>query len=108
MMSSFLDALGADPHPRPPPRLVTFCRRFTTDDVDILQDIFDPIRRKLWKQQPSPLSSTRPSSTSTGTPGGHRRVLQAGASNIAYDGTWGAPELLANASPLQEGGSRGA
>src|SRR4029079_4206969 len=46
----FLDRLGADRIPDPT-TAGDFCRRFTTDDIETLQDVFDRVRRKLWKQQ---------------------------------------------------------
>ena len=48
----FLDALGADRIPDPT-TAGDFCRRFTTDDVETLQDVFDQTRLKVWQQQPS-------------------------------------------------------
>ena len=47
----FLDALGADRIPDPT-TAGDFCRRFTAEDVEILQDVFDQTRLKLWRQQP--------------------------------------------------------
>ena len=48
----FLDALGVDRIPDPT-TAGDFCRRFTTDDVETLQDVFDQTRLKVWQQQPS-------------------------------------------------------
>src|ERR1700733_9028095 len=48
----FLDALGADRIPDPT-TAGDFCRRFSTDDVETLQDVFDRTRVGVWKQQPS-------------------------------------------------------
>ncbi len=48
----FLDALDADRIPDPT-TAGDFCRRFTIDDVETLQDVFDQTRGKVWKQQPS-------------------------------------------------------
>jgi len=87
----FLDALGADRIPDPT-TAGDFCRRFTTDDVDTLQDIFDQIRRKLWKQQPShffdeaviDVDGTLVATGACGKQG----------VNIAYDGTWGYHPLI--------------
>src|SRR3954463_6767134 len=47
-----LDAPGADRIPDPT-TAGDFCRRFTTDDVETLQDVFDRTRVKVWKQQPA-------------------------------------------------------
>lgn len=48
----FLDALGADRIPDPS-TAGDFCRRFFTEDVEALQDVFDQIRLKVWKAQPA-------------------------------------------------------
>src|SRR5215213_5120447 len=48
----FLDALGADRIPGPT-TAGDFCRRFTPDDVETLQDVFYQTRVKVWKQHPS-------------------------------------------------------
>ncbi len=48
----FLDALGADRIPGPTTAR-DFCRRFKVDDFETLQDVFDPTRVKVWKQQPA-------------------------------------------------------
>src|SRR6201985_3032121 len=45
----FLDALGADRIPDPT-TAGDFCRRFTAQDVEILQDVFDQTRVKLWNE----------------------------------------------------------
>jgi hypothetical protein len=87
----FLDALGADRIPDPT-TAGDFCRRFTTDDVDILQDIFDQIRRKLWKQQPSHFFDEAlidVDGTLVATGAGCKQGV-----NIAYDGTWGYHPLI--------------
>ncbi len=47
----FLDALGADRIPDPT-TAGDFCRRFSAEDVEILQDVFDQTRIKVWKEQP--------------------------------------------------------
>jgi hypothetical protein len=50
---NFLDALGAQRIPDPT-TAGDFCRRFKAYHVNLLQDIFDDVRIKLWKQQPDP------------------------------------------------------
>src|SRR6266852_8798072 len=47
----FLDALGARRIPDPT-TAGDFCRRFTSVDINILQSVFNDVRRNLWKQQP--------------------------------------------------------
>jgi hypothetical protein len=46
-----LDALGADRIPDPT-TAGDFCRRFTPEDVETLQDIFEQTRLKIWNEQP--------------------------------------------------------
>ena len=47
----YLDALGARRIPDPT-TAGDFCRRFTADDVNTLQEVFNEIRLKVWRQQP--------------------------------------------------------
>ena len=46
----YLDAVGADRIPDPT-TAGDFCRRFSAEQVEILQDIINAIRLKVWKQQ---------------------------------------------------------
>jgi len=48
---NYLDALGADRIPDPT-TAGDFCRRFTAHDVEVLMDVLNEIRLKVWKQQP--------------------------------------------------------
>jgi hypothetical protein len=48
----FLDALGARRIPDPT-TAGDFCRRFTAAHIDILQDTFDEVRLRVWRQQPA-------------------------------------------------------
>src|SRR5205807_4320117 len=48
----FLNALGARRIPDPT-TAGDFCRRFSADDVQTLQDVFDDIRIKVWARQPA-------------------------------------------------------
>jgi Transposase DDE domain group 1 len=87
----FLDALGADRIPDPT-TAGDFCRRFTPDDVETLQDVFDQIRVKVWKQQPSEffdeaLLDVDGTLVATGA------CCKQGI-DIAYDGTWGYHPLI--------------
>ena len=87
----FLDALGADRIPDPT-TAGDFCRRFQPEDVEILQDVFDQIRVKVWKQQPSAffdeaVIDADGSLVATGA------ACKEGV-NIAYDGTWGYHPLI--------------
>jgi hypothetical protein len=47
----YLDALGARRIPDPT-TAGDFCRRFSAADVDTLQEVFNHIRLKVWRQQP--------------------------------------------------------
>jgi hypothetical protein len=87
----FLDALGADRIPDPT-TAGDFCRRFTTDDVETLQDVFDLTRLKVWKQQPSDFFDEAVldvDGTLVATGAGCKQGV-----NIAYDGTWGYHPLI--------------
>ena len=87
----FLDALGADRIPDPT-TAGDFCRRFTPDDVEALQDVFDRIRVKVWKQQPSDFFDEAvidADGTLVATGAGSKQGV-----DIAYDGTWGYHPLI--------------
>jgi hypothetical protein len=81
----FLDALGADRIPDPT-TAGDFCRRFTADDVETLQGIFDQIRVKVWKQQ-SPDFFDEALIDADGTLVSTGACCKEGI-DIAYDGTW--------------------
>ena len=82
----FLDALGADRIPDPT-TAGDFCRRFITDDVETLQDVFDQTRVKVWKQQP-PEFFEEAIIDADGTLVATAAACKQGV-DIAYDGTWG-------------------
>ena len=87
----FLDALGADRIPDPT-TAGDFCRRFTTDDVEILQDVFDQTRVQVWQQQPSEFLDEAildVDGTLVATGAGCKQGI-----DIAYDGTWGYHPLI--------------
>ncbi len=87
----FLDALGADRIPDPT-TAGDFCRRFTPDDVEALQDVFDQTRVKVWKRQPSDFFDEAvidADGTLVATGAGCKQGV-----DIAYDGTWGYHPLL--------------
>src|SRR5207237_6731557 len=48
---AFLDALGARRIPDPT-TAGDFCRRFTVADIDTLQEVFNDVRQRVWRQQP--------------------------------------------------------
>jgi hypothetical protein len=87
----FLDALGADRIPDPT-TAGDFCRRFTPEDVETLQDIFDQTRLKVWQQQPSDFFDEAlldVDGTLVATGACCKRGI-----DIAYDGTWGYHPLI--------------
>jgi hypothetical protein len=87
----FLDALGADRIPDPT-TAGDFCRRFTAEDVEVLQDVFDQTRLKLWRQQP-PEFFDEAILDVDGTLVATGACCKQGV-DIAYDGTWGYHPLI--------------
>ncbi len=87
----FLDALGADRIPDPT-TAGDFCRRFTAEDVEILQDVFDQTRVKVWKEQP-PEFFDEAILDVDGTLVATGACCKQGV-DIAYDGTWGDHPLI--------------
>jgi hypothetical protein len=87
----FLDALGADRIPDPT-TAGDFCRRFTPEDVETLQDVFDQTRLKVWRQQPPEFFDEAiidADGTLVATAAGCKQGV-----DIAYDGTWGYHPLV--------------
>jgi hypothetical protein len=95
----FLDALGADRIPDPT-TAGDFCRRFTPDDVEILQDVFDQTRVQVWRQQPSEFFDEAILDVD-GTLVATGACCKQGV-DIAYDGTWGYHPLLISLSNTGE------
>jgi hypothetical protein len=87
----FLDALGADRIPDPA-TAGDFCRRFSSDDVETLQDVFDQTRLKVWREQPSDFFDEAVLDVD-GTLVATGACCKQGV-NIAYDGTWGYHPLI--------------
>jgi hypothetical protein len=87
----FLDALGADRIPDPT-TAGDFCRRFSTDDVETLQDVFDQTRLKVWREQPSDFFDEAILDVD-GTLVATGACCKQGV-DIAYDGTWGYHPLI--------------
>jgi Transposase DDE domain group 1 len=88
---AFLDALGADRIPDPTTS-GDFCRRFSAEDVETLQDVFDQTRLKLWRQQPADFFDEAVldvDGTLVATGAGCKQGI-----DIAYDGTWGYHPLI--------------
>jgi hypothetical protein len=87
----YLDALGADRIPDPT-TAGDFCRRFTPDDVETLQDVFDQTRVALWREQPPEFFDEAVLDVD-GTLVATRACCKQGI-DIAYDGTWGYHPLI--------------
>jgi hypothetical protein len=89
--AAFLDALGARRIPDPT-TAGDFCRRFTQEDIDTLQNIFDEVRCGVWAKQPAAffqVATIDMDGTLVGTTG----ACKAGM-DIAYEGTWGYHPLV--------------
>jgi Transposase DDE domain group 1 len=95
----FLDALGAERIPDPT-TAGDFCRRFTIDHINTLQDVFDDIRIGLWQQQPASFfqqAQIDVDGTLTETTGQCKQGM-----DIAYDGTWGYHPLIVSMANTRE------
>jgi hypothetical protein len=87
----FLDALGADRIPDPT-TAGDFCRRFSPDDVETLQDVFDRTRLKVWREQPSDFFDEAVLDVD-GTLVATGACCKQGV-DIAYNGIWGYHPLI--------------
>jgi hypothetical protein len=87
----YLDALGADRIPDPT-TAGDFCRRFRHEDVEILQDVFDQTRLKVWQQQPPEFFDEAVLDVDGTLVATDARCKQ--GVDIAYDGTWGYHPLI--------------
>ena len=87
----FLDALGADRIPDPTTS-GDFCRRFSAEDVETLQDVFDQTRLKVWHDQPPEFLDEAVLDVD-GTLVATGAWCKQGV-DIAYDGTWGYHPLI--------------
>jgi hypothetical protein len=87
----FLDALGARRIPDPT-TAGDFCRRFTAENVQTLQDIFNDIRPQAWAAQPAEFFAQARIDVDgvlVGTDGQCKQGI-----DIAYNGTWGYHPLV--------------
>jgi hypothetical protein len=98
---AYLDALGARRIPDPT-TAGDFCRRFDRGDIDLLQEVFNATRRKVWRQQPDAFfeeAILEADGTMVETTGECKQGM-----DINYQGQWGYHALvlsLANtAEPL--------
>lgn len=88
---NYLDALGADRIPDPT-TAGDFCRRFSANDVDRLQEIFNVIRLRVWEQQDEAFFQ-RAIIDADGTLCSTLGECKAGM-NMAYNGEWGFHPLV--------------
>lgn len=82
----YLDSLGAQRIPDPT-TAGDFCRRFTPEHVDVLQDVFNEIRLKVWQHQPSSFfeqAIIEADGTEVETGGECKEGI-----GVSYKGTWG-------------------
>ena len=87
----YLDALGAERIPDPT-TAGDFCRRFTPADINNLQEVFNEIRTKVWKQQPASFfeeAVIEADGTMVETTGECKQGV-----DINYKGQWGYHPLL--------------
>lgn len=87
----YLDALGAQRIPDPT-TAGDFCRRFTTEDVEILIDVINEIRSTVWKKQPAEFFKEAiidADGTIAGTTGECKEGM-----DMSYQGIWGYHPLL--------------
>lgn len=82
----YLDAVGAQRIPDPT-TAGDFCRRFGVGDIDTLQDVFNEIRLKVWRQQPKEFFEQAiidADGTEVPTSGECKEGM-----GLSYKGTWG-------------------
>lgn len=88
---NFLDAIGAQRIPDPT-TAGDFCRRFAESDITALQDIYDQIRVKVWKQQSQDFFAEAildADGVQVPTGAEHKEGI-----DIGYNGVWGYHALL--------------
>ena len=95
----FLAALAARRIPDPT-TAGDFCRRFTQDHIDILQNIFNQSRQRVWQQQPDDffdLATIDMDGMLVETTGQCKQGM-----DIAYNGTWGYHPLILSLANTSE------
>jgi hypothetical protein len=95
----YLDAVGADRIPDPT-TAGDFCRRFSAEQVEILQDIINAIRLKVWKQQ-EPAFFDEAIIDADGTLAETTGECKQGM-DLSYKGIWGYHPLLVSLSNTGE------
>ncbi|MCD6395799.1 MAG: IS1380 family transposase [Planctomycetes bacterium] len=95
----YLDAVGADTIPDPT-TAGDFCRRFSVEQVEILQDVINKVRLKVWKQQESEFFDEAiidADGTIAPTTGECKMGM-----DLSYKGVWGYHPLLVSLSNTGE------
>jgi hypothetical protein len=95
----YLDAVGADRIPDPT-TAGDFCRRFSTEHVEILQDAINATRLKVWKQQ-EPEFFAEAIIDADGTIAGTTGECKEGM-DLSYKGIWGYHPLVVSLSNTGE------
>jgi hypothetical protein len=95
----YLDALGAQRIPDPT-TAGDFCRRFTTQDVERLQDTLNEVRLDVWRQQPKAFFK-RAILDADGVLAETYGECKQGMGR-AYDGTWSYHPLVVSLANTQE------
>ena len=95
----YLDAVGADRIPDPT-TAGDFCRRFSTEHVEILQDAINATRLKVWKQQ-EPEFFAEAIIDADGTIAGTTGECKEGM-DLSYKGVWGYHPLVVSLSNTGE------
>ena len=96
---SYLDALGAQRIPDPT-TAGDFCRRFTVEDIEGLQDAINETRIGVWRRQPAEFFDQ-----ATLDVDGALAPTDAECKDgigLAYDGTWGYHPLIVSLANTQE------
>ena len=97
--ANYLDALEADRIPDPT-TAGDFCRRFSSEQVEILQDVINKVRLKVWKQQ-QPEFFDEAIIDADGTIAPTTGECKMGM-DLSYKGVWGYHPLLISLSNTGE------
>jgi hypothetical protein len=95
----YLDALGAPRIPDPTTE-GDFCRRFSAEHVEILQDTLNDVRLNVWRQQPGAFFDQAIVDVD-GVLAPTYGECKSGI-GLAYDGTWGYHPLVVSLAKTQE------
>jgi hypothetical protein len=96
---NFLDALGARRIPDPT-TAGDFCRRFTAQHINVLQDLYDDVRIGLWQQQPDAFFDQAILDADGSLVGTDAQCKE--GIDIAYNGTWGYHPLIVSLANTRE------